>query len=72
MFCSAILNAARASVRVAVPRVVVARPALSAVRVSPVSIRAYSAASGLDKEEVQGRIMSLLQGYDKVGSFFRF
>lgn len=30
------------------------------------SVRMYSAASGLKKEEVEGRIMGILQGFDKV------
>lgn len=29
-------------------------------------VRMYSAGGGLNKEEVEGRIMSLLQGFDKV------
>lgn len=33
-------------------------------------VRSYSAGGGLQKEEVEGRIMSLLQGFDKVSSFF--
>ncbi|CAK7232341.1 mitochondrial acyl carrier protein [Sporothrix bragantina] len=47
-----------------------AQPALrlatpfKAVAVAPV--RFYSAAAGLNKEEVEGRIISLLQGFDKV------
>ncbi|KIH93373.1 NADH dehydrogenase (ubiquinone) 1 alpha/beta subcomplex 1 [Sporothrix brasiliensis 5110] len=39
------------------------RPAV-AVAVAP--LRFYSAAAGLNKEEVEGRIVSLLQGFDKV------
>ena len=39
--------------RVAAPRVVM-------------GVRNYSAGGGLQKEEVEGRIMSLLQGFDKV------
>ncbi|KJR87515.1 NADH dehydrogenase (ubiquinone) 1 alpha/beta subcomplex 1 [Sporothrix schenckii 1099-18] len=39
------------------------RPAV-AVAVAP--LRFYSAAAGLNKEEVEGRIISLLQGFDKV------
>lgn len=31
-----------------------------------IAVRMYSAAGGLKKEEVEGRIMSLLQGFDKV------
>ena len=47
--------AARPAVRVTVPRV----QALKAVRM-------YSAGGSLNKEEVEGRIMSLLAGFDKV------
>ncbi|KAJ6443581.1 acyl carrier protein [Purpureocillium lavendulum] len=47
----------------AAPRVVVA-PRLQQGVVVPV--RMYGAAAGLNKEQVEGRIMSLLQGFDKV------
>lgn len=30
-------------------------------------VRCYSAGGGLNKEEVEGRIKTLLQGFDKVG-----
>ncbi|KAL5598305.1 hypothetical protein BROUX41_003636 [Berkeleyomyces rouxiae] len=72
MFRSAIVAAARAVTAtraVASPRILAAAPSHSvvrAVRVAPVAIRSYSAAAGLAKEEVEGRIMSLLQGFDKV------
>jgi NADH dehydrogenase (ubiquinone) 1 alpha/beta subcomplex 1, acyl-carrier protein len=33
------------------------------------AIRCYSAPAGLSKEEVQGRIMDLLKGFDKVGFY---
>ncbi|CAK7236864.1 mitochondrial acyl carrier protein [Sporothrix curviconia] len=39
-------------------------PFKAAFAVAPV--RFYSAAAGLNKEEVEGRIISLLQGFDKV------
>ena len=47
-----------------------ARPT-TAARLAPAAtwssaVRFYSAAAGLKKEEVEGRIMSLLQGFDKV------
>ncbi|KAM3451555.1 hypothetical protein MY3296_005220 [Beauveria thailandica] len=55
---------------------VVRRTALVAPRVaapmtlrtaqSLVPVRMYSAGGGLKKEDVEGRIMSLLQGFDKV------
>lgn len=70
---AAAVAAPRAAVA-AVGRVAVQRAALStpfrlaspfkAVAVAPV--RFYSAAAGLNKEEVEGRIISLLQGFDKV------
>ncbi|KAM4055810.1 phosphopantetheine attachment site domain-containing protein [Hirsutella rhossiliensis] len=57
MFRTAILRA------VAAPAVrAVARPAAANL----VAVRMYSAGGGLDKEAVEGRIMSLLQGFDKV------
>ncbi|CAK7562638.1 MAG: mitochondrial acyl carrier protein [Sporothrix epigloea] len=64
--------AAAAAGRVALQRSVLvsAQPALrlatpfKAVSVAPV--RFYSAAAGLNKEEVESRIISLLQGFDKV------
>ncbi|CAK7274564.1 mitochondrial acyl carrier protein [Sporothrix epigloea] len=39
-------------------------PAFQTLSVAPV--RLYSAAAGLNKEEVESRIVSLLQGFDKV------
>ncbi|XXH01057.1 hypothetical protein Hte_007408 [Hypoxylon texense] len=42
--------------------VVAPAPRLAAFK----SVRMYSAASGLKKEEVEGRIMGILQGFDKV------
>ncbi|KAI1499262.1 acyl carrier protein-like protein [Biscogniauxia marginata] len=47
-----------------VPRVGVTPFAPVAQRLA--AVRMYSAASGLKKEEVEGRIMGLLQGFDKV------
>ncbi|EFX04770.1 acyl carrier protein [Grosmannia clavigera kw1407] len=38
-----------------------ARPAVAAM-----AVRWYSAGGGLEKEEVEGRIISLLKGFDKV------
>lgn len=45
-----------------------ARPVrVMAPRVQSVyAVRMYSAGGGLNKEEVEGRIMSLLSGFDKV------
>lgn len=34
------------------------------------SVRAYSAAGGLSKEDVEGRIVGLLAGFDKVSPLF--
>jgi NADH dehydrogenase (ubiquinone) 1 alpha/beta subcomplex 1, acyl-carrier protein len=33
---------------------------------SGIAVRSYSAAAGLKKEEVEGRIVGILQGFDKV------
>ncbi|KAL2276526.1 hypothetical protein FJTKL_00833 [Diaporthe vaccinii] len=58
---------------------VVSRPTLAsrAVAAAPVSrvagwnsVRCYAAGSGLSKEDVEGRITSLLAGFDKVRLFF--
>ncbi|KAJ0107488.1 hypothetical protein N8I77_013742 [Diaporthe amygdali] len=52
---------------------VVSRPALASKAVAPISrvaswttVRCYAAGSGLSKEDVEGRITSLLAGFDKV------
>lgn len=72
MFRTAVLRSvARASFAPAVRRsALVAAPRVAApvaVRAqSFVPVRMYSAGGGLKKEEVEGRIMSLLQGFDKV------
>ncbi|KAH6609126.1 acyl carrier [Trichoderma cornu-damae] len=78
MFRTAILRTSASAFRAAVARpAVIRRTALMAapraaaaaapVRVqSLVGVRMYSAGGGLNKEEVEGRIMSLLQGFDKV------
>jgi NADH dehydrogenase (ubiquinone) 1 alpha/beta subcomplex 1 len=75
MFRTAVLrsaSAARAAIRpaasLAVRRVAVA-PRAAAVMPkiqSFQSVRMYSAGGALNKEEVEGRIISLLQGFDKV------
>ncbi|KAJ5122613.1 Acyl carrier protein (ACP) [Penicillium atrosanguineum] len=76
MFRSAIARSLRASA----PRVAVKTPASFQIRSSPIaarvpqftpvfvsqSIRAYSAPAGLNKEEVEGRIVNLLKNFDKV------
>ncbi|CAM1503598.1 Fc.00g011890.m01.CDS01 [Cosmosporella sp. VM-42] len=75
MFRTAILrsaSAARAALRpatmIAARRTVVAPRVASMVpRVQSVmAVRMYSAGGALNKEEVEGRIMSLLQGFDKL------
>lgn len=78
MFRTAVLrtaSAARAAIRpaasLAVRRAIAPRAA--AVSVMPKiqsfqSVRMYSAGGALNKEEVEGRIISLLQGFDKVSS----
>ncbi|KAI9898037.1 hypothetical protein N3K66_006397 [Trichothecium roseum] len=46
-----------------------ARPAAAVARAAPkmgMAVRWYSAGGPLNKEEVEGRIMNLLQGFDKV------
>ncbi|KAI0121712.1 putative acyl carrier protein [Xylariales sp. AK1849] len=57
--------AARPVARVPVSRAVFAAPATSRVAALK-TVRMYSAAAGLKKEEVEGRIMGILQGFDKV------
>jgi 2-keto-3-deoxy-galactonokinase len=58
---------ARPAARVVVSRNVAAAAARPAMRVSSLfAVRSYSAAAGLKKEEVEGRIMGILQGFDKV------
>ncbi|KAL7945016.1 acyl carrier protein [Trichoderma barbatum] len=75
MFRTAILRTSASAVRVVARPVAIRRTALIAapravaapVRVqSLMGVRMYSAGGGLHKEEVEGRIMSLLQGFDKV------
>ncbi|KAL6887959.1 acyl carrier protein [Trichoderma evansii] len=76
MFRTAILRTSASAVRAAVARpAVIRRTALMAapravavpVRVqSLMGVRMYSAGGSLNKEEVEGRILSLLQGFDKV------
>ncbi|KAM0427932.1 hypothetical protein ACHAPT_007392 [Fusarium lateritium] len=47
---------------VAAPRAAVVVPKIQSFQ----GVRFYSAGGALNKEEVEGRIMSLLQGFDKV------
>ena len=73
MFRSAVLRASRA-VRPAVafrPAVMAVAPRLAVPTtraVFPSAVRHYSAPASLSKDEVEGRIKSLLTGFDKVGS----
>ncbi|KAF7597499.1 hypothetical protein BBP40_003746 [Aspergillus hancockii] len=74
MFRSAVVRSLRASV----PRAVrapatfqirsapVARPAQFAPRFAFQAVRSYSAPAGLNKDEVEGRIVGLLKNFDKV------
>ncbi|KAJ5218969.1 uncharacterized protein N7498_001068 [Penicillium cinerascens] len=76
MFRSAIVRSLRASA----PRAAVKTPAPFQIRSSPIAarvpqftpcfvsqtVRAYSAPAGLNKEEVEGRIVNLLKNFDKV------
>lgn len=73
MFRTALLRAAPRAARIAQPSSVrnlwaAARPVRVMVpRVQAVkAVRMYSAGGGLNKEEVEGRIISLLSGFDKV------
>lgn len=77
MFRAAVVRSLRASV----PRAVrapaafqirsspVARPAQFAPRFAFQAVRSYSAPAGLNKEEVEGRIVNLLKNFDKVRRF---
>jgi NADH dehydrogenase (ubiquinone) 1 alpha/beta subcomplex 1, acyl-carrier protein len=70
MFRTSLIRTAAQASRIATgARVPVARRA--AVVVAPrfaavKAVRMYSAAAGLKKEEVEGRILGILQGFDKV------
>jgi len=65
-----LVQSARCAVRFAFP---IARPL--AARAQPqrftpafVAVRGYAASSGMSKPEVEGRILDLLKGFDKVGT----
>ncbi|KAI0118033.1 acyl carrier protein [Hypoxylon sp. NC0597] len=63
------ITASRAAARPIVRRAVL--PARAVFAPTPKlatfqTVRMYSAASGLKREEVEGRIMGILQGFDKV------
>lgn len=73
MFRTAVLRAART---LSVPRIAVAAPIIrapirAAVQFKPAftvsAVRCYSAGGSLTKPEVEGRILDLLKGFDKVG-----
>ncbi|KAL6876851.1 acyl carrier protein [Trichoderma novae-zelandiae] len=77
MFRTAVLRTSASAVRAVARPVAIRRTAAFAaaapravaapLRVqSAMGVRMYSAGGGLNKEEVEGRIMSLLQGFDKV------
>ncbi|KAL7904603.1 acyl carrier protein [Trichoderma velutinum] len=76
MFRTAVLRTSASAVRAVARPVAIRRTAAlvaapravaAPVRIqSLMGVRMYSAGGGLNKEEVEGRIMSLLQGFDKV------
>ncbi|KAJ1324010.1 NADH dehydrogenase (ubiquinone) 1 alpha/beta subcomplex 1, acyl-carrier protein [Microdochium nivale] len=75
MFRTAIIRSAAAASRAAVARPVAARAVFARAAVAPAtlpkwvaatSVRMYSAASGLNQQEVEGRIVGILTGFDKV------
>ncbi|KAF2963710.1 hypothetical protein GQX73_g9867 [Xylaria multiplex] len=72
MFRTAILRSAVTASRAArpvVPRstILISRSAAPTSRITAIpAVRMYSAASGLKKEEVESRIMGILNGFDKV------
>ncbi|KAI0542549.1 acyl carrier protein-like protein [Xylaria digitata] len=72
MFRTAILRSAvtaSRAVRPVAPRstILISRSAAPTSRILAIpAVRMYSAASGLKKEEVEGRIMGILKGFDKV------
>ncbi|EAU36234.1 predicted protein [Aspergillus terreus NIH2624] len=80
MFRAAVVRSLRASV----PRAVrapaafqirsspVARPAQFAPRFAFQAVRSYSAPAGLNKEEVEGRIVNLLKNFDKINGASHF
>uniref|UniRef100_L2FTP1 Acyl carrier protein n=1 Tax=Colletotrichum fructicola (strain Nara gc5) TaxID=1213859 RepID=L2FTP1_COLFN len=73
MFRTAVLRSAAAASRAIRPAVQQSAPLARSSLVAPpraapkaCSVRFYSAATGLNKDEVEGRIFALLQGFDKV------
>lgn len=72
MFRTAVLRTAAQVSRAAAPASfavsrAAAVPSFAPRAVAWGAIRTYAAAAGLKKEEVEGRIMALLKGFDKVG-----
>ncbi|CCT72503.1 probable NADH2 dehydrogenase (ubiquinone) acyl carrier chain precursor [Fusarium fujikuroi] len=69
MFRSAVLRSVRVAARPAMRSFTVA-PRVATAAVPKIqsfqAVRFYSAGGALNKEEVEGRIMSLLKGFDKV------
>ncbi|KAF3013020.1 hypothetical protein G7054_g420 [Neopestalotiopsis clavispora] len=66
MFRTALIRSAASASRVAsAPVFRMAAPASSRISAFK-AVRMYSAASGLKKEEIEGRIIGILQGFDKV------
>ncbi|KAJ0159188.1 Acyl carrier protein, mitochondrial [Colletotrichum tanaceti] len=77
MFRTAVLRSAAAATRAIRPAVQQSAPLARRSLVAPrsafrtaapkaISVRMYSSATGLNQQEVEGRIMALLQGFDKV------
>ena len=77
MFRSAIVRSLRASIpraanaaRTPTPFHIRSSPAARSAQFAPIfsaqSVRLYSAPAGLNKDEVQGRIVNLLKNFDKV------
>lgn len=71
MFRTALVRSAVSASRIAARPVAsapvfrMAAPATSRIAAFK-AVRMYSAASGLKKEEIEGRIIGILQGFDKV------
>ncbi|KXJ86366.1 acyl carrier protein-like protein [Microdochium bolleyi] len=74
MFRTAIIRSAAAASRVAARPMAARAPFAVRAAVAPAmpkfaaakSVRMYSAASGLNQQEVEGRIVGILNGFDKV------
>ncbi|KAM0551320.1 hypothetical protein ACHAPJ_008425 [Fusarium lateritium] len=70
MFRSAVLRSLRVAARPAAVRSFAVAPRAATAAVPKIqsfqAVRFYSAGGALNKDEVEGRIISLLQGFDKV------